>query len=372
MFLSVAPHPTSVLAFAPQLLPFSKHPWLSSDISGVQKIPCLGPRCNHQGRRFRMVPPLQAANNVDDLSSDNAQDLGDDLTKQILNLRFWEVRDYYRKNPDEMTQADVCLKLLSTRLSNIRLNRCHVAPSTIVGAGNGLFASRDIANDELITMYPGDAVLIASPPPPSESNSGESLPASPVVGVMFGSHIHGEDRIPNRVTTPEAKSYEMEINKYTSIVADPQIGFKDPAYLGHFGNDGVALYEFDPTSRETYSKASVERQNAAHFVMEGAHMVTVATKPIEKGQEIFISYGEGYWLSRSFATSDMDEAEKNAIVVEIAAAKSSSTFYSLSSGPSNDDGTERPGARIAKARKTKKKDAPSKGMSRGFGKQDTT
>jgi hypothetical protein len=110
--------------------------------------------------------------------------------------------------------------------------------------------------------------------------------------------------------------------------------------------------------------------------MEGAHMVTVATKPIAKGDEIFVSYGPGYWLSRSFSVSDMDEAEKNTIVVEIAAAKSSSTFYNLSS-PSNDSSsssssttttTERPGTSIAKGRKKKKKDAASEGMSRGFGK----
>ena len=356
--ISVAPHPTSVLAFAPPLPLFTKHP-LSSSTSGEQ---------NSAFQLWAVSP--QAATTVDESSSDDAQeDLGDDLSKQELNVRFWEVRDYYRENPDEMTQADVCLKLLSTRLANIRLHRCQVAPSTIGGAGNGLFATRDIANEELITMYPGDAVLIASPsaatPPPSDNKT----PTSPVVGVMFGSHIHGDDRIPNRVTTPEARSYEMEINKYTSIVADPQIGVKDPAYLGHFANDGVALDDFDAASRATYTKASVERQNAAHFVMEGAHMVTVATKPIAKGDEIFVTYGEGYWLSRSLATTSdtMDEAEKNAIVVEIAAAKSSSRFYNLS-GPSTDSNTERPGARIAKVPKKVKKDTPSKGKSKGFGK----
>lgn len=376
LIVSVAPHPTSVLAFTPPLpsVSVSKHPMLSSEDGQPTMSPFLGPyRCKQQGHRCWAVPP-QVANFVE---RNDAQDLGDDLTKQELNIRFWEVRDYYRQNPDEMTQADVCLKLLSTRLPNIRLHRCFVAPSTVVGAGNGLFASRDIANDELITMYPGDAVLIQSPsttPPapapaaPSPENTKSPPDSPPVVGVMFGSHIQGQDRIPNQVTTPEARSYEMEINKYTSIVADPQIGFKDPAYLGHFANDGEALYEFDAASREIYSKASVERHNAAHFVMEGAHMVTVATKPVAKGEEIFVSYGEGYWLSRSFSMSDMDATEKNAIVVEMASAKSSSTFYNLSS-PGNDSSNGRSGGTsIAKGRKKKKKDAPSKGMSRGFGK----
>jgi hypothetical protein len=357
---SVATHPTSVSAFTPQQLTFSKHqpskhqPFISLDTIG-----------RHQGRQYYDLTPLQATNNVEDTTKD-PQDRADDLTKQELNLRFWEVRDFYRQHPEEkMTQADVCLKLLSTRLANIRLNRCYVAPSTIEGAGNGLFASRDIENEELITMYPGDAVLIESPsaaaatPAASEDNESSSPPpvAPSVVGVMLGNHIQGADRNPDRMTTPEAKSYEMEINQYTSIVADPQIGFEDTAYLGHFANDGEALYEFDADSREIYSKGSTERQNSAHFVMEGAHMVTVATQPIAKGEEIFVSYGEGYWLSRSYAAlGNMAESEKKAIFVEIAAAKSSSESP-------NGTGT-RPGTKSV----AKKKDASPKGKSKGFGK----
>ena len=37
----------------------------------------------------------------------------------------------------------------------------------------------------------------------------------------------------------------------------------------------------------------------ANFVLEGSHFVTVATKDITKGEEMFVSYGCSYWFSRS-------------------------------------------------------------------------
>ena len=57
----------------------------------------------------------------------------------------------------------------------------------------------------------------------------------------------------------------------------------------------------------------------ANFVMEGAHMGTVATKPIKKGDEVFLSYGEGYWLSRSDSSDSSSAGKKGRadILVEI-------------------------------------------------------
>lgn len=43
--------------------------------------------------------------------------------------------------------------LLSSRFDLPFLNRCNVGPSTIDGAGRGLFASEDIAEGEIITCY---------------------------------------------------------------------------------------------------------------------------------------------------------------------------------------------------------------------------
>ena len=238
-----------------------------------------------------------------------------------------------------MTQVDVCRKLLCTRFPELRLNRCHVAASTIDGAGNGVFASRDIEEGELITLYPGDALLIHD-----EKSS--------VVGVMFGSHIDANDKNTGRVTSHEARSYEMELDSYTSLVADPYLGTSNPSYLGHFANDGASLFEFDPASREAYSLASYARYNAANFALENAHMGMIATKVIPKGQEIFLSYGEGYWLSRSDSAL---VADKDGILLQVIEAKKSRPNKAKM-----DPTTSRSSLSPSQQKKTKKRNKPAK------------
>eukprot|EP00979_Chaetoceros_neogracilis_P019206 scaffold11980_cov287-Chaetoceros_neogracile.AAC.2 len=214
----------------------------------------------------------------------------DDLTKEELGLRIAEVRAYYRKT-NELSQKDACLSLLRTRFPNLQLNRSFTAQSTIVNAGRGLFASRDINEGELITLYPGDALLAWN------TTVGDFEDG---VGVMFGTHVESNDLNANRVTTAEARSFELKIGPKHSIVADPLLT-DDPAYIGHMANDGAILTERTNAAREIYSKATVDLYNAAFFVMEGSHFVTVAAKPISKNEEIFVSYGEGYWMSRSYS-----------------------------------------------------------------------
>jgi SET domain len=237
-----------------------------------------------------------------DGNNDNVGEDDDDLTKEELGKRFSEARDYYRKNPNienNMSQENVCLSFLRTRLDNLRLNRCYVGPSTIgQHAGRGLFARRDILPGELVTLYPGDALLIWNTAV-GDFGGGD-------VGVMFGPHVQGADRDASRVSTNAARSFELQVGPRHSIVADPQ-RTDNAAYLGHMINDGAILTQRDNQSRELYSKTTVARHNAAFFVMEGCHFVTVATKRIKKDEEIFVSYGEGYWLSRSYLLDDPGE-----------------------------------------------------------------
>ena len=101
--------------------------------------------------------------NGNDNNNNNNKNENDNLTKEELLLRLAETRQYYRdnnKNGSGIKDPDLCLRLLSTRLSELQLNRCTVRKSTIPNGGNGLFASRNIKNGELITLYPGDAVII--------------------------------------------------------------------------------------------------------------------------------------------------------------------------------------------------------------------
>lgn len=95
-------------------------------------------------------------NMVDGLSSSSCT--ADDLTLEEYILRLSEVRGHYRST-GELSQEQVCMNMLATRCVGLNLNRCYVGMSTVPGAGRGLFASRDIREGELITLYPGDALL---------------------------------------------------------------------------------------------------------------------------------------------------------------------------------------------------------------------
>ena len=211
----------------------------------------------------------------------------DTLTLEEYAQRLADVRAHFRAT-GELNQARVCMNMLATRCSDLELNRCHIGPSTLPSAGTGLFASRDIVAGELITLYPGDALLYWK--------DGREASSSRVCsGVVFGAHIPEEERDADHVTTESARQYEVCASSTLSCVADPRRN-SDPAYMGHFANDG-AMCDSSGGDQSAYQEASTIAANADHVTLEGCQVATQATRGISSGAEIFVSYGEGYWLS---------------------------------------------------------------------------
>lgn len=160
-----------------------------------------------------------------------------------------------------MSQDAVCFSLLKTRLSSLRLNRCFVAESTINEACRGLFASRDIEEGELITLYHGDALL------DWEAASGYF---SGDFKVMFGNHAKKENQN-YLLTSDEARSYELKIGGCLLLIGDPPL-VDDAAYLGHIINDAAILTKRDKASVDMYLKTSMESLNAA-FLYQREHIL---------------------------------------------------------------------------------------------------
>lgn len=215
----------------------------------------------------------------------------DHLTSQELALRFKDVLAYFASlSPGDPSIAHFTktytpqLSLLRGRLDDLHLSRCTVLPSTIPGAGNGLFATRDIDSGELVTLFPGDAILF---------RDGEM---EEVTGVMLGNLPRQAGSL--SLTDDAARAYEIRSSNKHSIVGDPS-RTDDFAYLGHIANDGAILTKGDDKSRTVYSSESAKAANAAfQDIHEGCHFGLFALQPIPKSREIFVSYGEGYWLSR--------------------------------------------------------------------------
>ena len=213
----------------------------------------------------------------------------DDLTLEEFALRLSEVRAHYRKT-GELTQDRVCMNMLATRCADLHLNRCRTGPSRLQDGGTGLFATRDIRAGELITLYPGDALLYWK-----DGQVAMSASKQLCSGVVFGVHIPMDERNVDRVTSADARQYEICASSTLSCVGDPRLA-DNPAYLGHFTNDGVVCAS--PEGAATYRVATRAAANADHVTLEGCHLATQATRDIFSGDEILVTYGEGYWLSR--------------------------------------------------------------------------
>ena len=262
-----------------------------------------------QGRR---VPCLQQRRSV--VWSDCAEDVvgRDTLTKEQLARMLGEVRAHYRKPFAEAPTSEAAIaemarvrkRLYRTRFENLQLDRCEARESP--QHGRGLFATRDIGEGELCTLYPGDALLLWPDDDPANRTPNCELNA------LFGSHVSeaeqaGADLFLRKA---DARSYELPASKTLSVVGDPARD-DDPAYLGHFANDGASVGAGDGAARDAYEAASAAAANAAHVTLEGAHFATVATRAISAGDEILVSYGEGYWLTRSgFAYGDAGKEGK--------------------------------------------------------------
>jgi hypothetical protein len=194
---------------------------------------------------------------------------------------------------------------LRTRHAHLRLNRTRVGTSTIANAGMGVFATRPIAVQELIALYPGDALLQWH----TATDYEDRHHRHGGVRVLFGPHITDKERkdasqhgILFGRTVDAARAYEVRLpNTTLSVVGDPnRCHNDDAAYVGHLLNDGACLTHRDDTQmQELYTRHSLAAANAKIVVgAESCHVELVATKPIAPGQEIFLSYGASYWLSR--------------------------------------------------------------------------
>lgn len=155
----------------------------------------------------------------------------DDLTLEQLGRMLSDVRAHYRST-GKLDQQRVCMNMLATRVADLHLNRCYIKPSTMPGdAGIGLFALRAITAGELITLYPGDALMYWA------DGNREALSGRICSGVVFGSHVPQDERDADRVTSNDARRYELQASATISCIGDP-LRAADPSYLGHFANDG--------------------------------------------------------------------------------------------------------------------------------------
>ena len=257
--------------------------------------------------------------------------------------------------------------LLSSRLDMPFLKSTKVGPSTIDGAGRGLFATVDIKEGEVITCYPGDAVLYerSSNSSPSSSSSSSSTVDDDDENyddddeeeegydydededdeeeededftdamVLWGIHVPENDRwdddavFDGSETTIPLTAYAVSVDDQYSVMGHPELEV-NPAYSGHYANDGAGHLALEtPTSEANIAAAlelgldtdyssdntgvggveenivayvlkSFEVANAKIVELGGIHVAVVATRDIQADDEIMVTYGPDHWLGYS-------------------------------------------------------------------------
>ena len=90
--------------------------------------------------------------------------------------------------------------------------------------------------------------------------------------------------------------YAYDINEYYAIIGYEY--FKDDSnyHLGHFINDGAKTNSTE-NSNKIYNEITRIKMNCIFYNLKDLHIAIIATKDIEFGEELFISYGIEYWNS---------------------------------------------------------------------------
>ena len=189
--------------------------------------------------------------------------------------------------------------LLRRRLPELPISRTRVAASTVADAGMGLFATRDIEEGELVTMYPGDALALWN----KEAGGSGSIHDARVVGGSSNSEWAAKWKAQDSDFIAEVMGYAVYMGATRAIIGDPAQR-ADAAYLGHMANDAATCVQ-PGTAKQVYQMASAAGSNVCVDTesLSHCHHALVATKPIACGCEIFVSYGASYWLAYSHRTS---------------------------------------------------------------------
>ena len=309
----------------------------------------------------RSLAPLRATSTIDDPNIQHINQLLMDKKQELLDSLLDDPSNLTEQSPLSIVAADNDLRdayltteqrvyetLLSSRLDLPFLNRAVVGPSKIEGAGRGLFATEDIKEGDVITCYPGDALLCELQLTEDEGDLKDSVDfmddeSEAVVDevVLWGTHVPKSDRwdddtvFDGSESNPPLTSYAVTMNNVYSVMGHPYLD-DNPAYIGHFANDGAGHLAYEDPDSPRNMEASLELgldtessefgvtdniaayvlksfdvANAMHQPLDSAnelHMVTVAVRDITKGEEILVTYGPDYWIS-DYAGHMADAAE---------------------------------------------------------------
>lgn len=196
------------------------------------------------------------------------------LTDFFSNMLI-ESSDYYQR---ELKKE----KLLKMKLG-LNIDKVYIKQSKV--HGNGLFSKVSIKKGEIITLYPCDVLAYY----PEETKK--------CVGYMFSEELSDNEEMKLKFNQNRDfyKDYQYAINTTYSIIGMPEIN-TNTTYLGHICNDGAQGHSIK--DKKIYEKISVIKSNAFYKNICDSMVAIVAIRDIQPNEEILVTYGHGYWITR--------------------------------------------------------------------------
>lgn len=189
------------------------------------------------------------------------------------------------------------MQILQTRccLPGGKVSPVHVKASSIPNAGVGLFARTGIPTGSIVSLYPvhaigidtegrGDTVYLSS------SSTGDDNASPRDYGLDYIQYLMGSRPLGDTVTSMGG-----------GVFVDAHPSKRDDAdgWLSHYINDGATVASNTEHGILQYYADSRERKNCVQVPFGPSPvLVTVTTRPIERGEELFTSYGCFYWLEK--------------------------------------------------------------------------
>ena len=170
--------------------------------------------------------------------------------------------------------------MLQKNLRPTGMDAVRIGPSSLYGSG--VFATRRIPRGGLITLHPADYLTL---------NLGKKT--SPWV------KLRKDVENPTAMLVKLLYRYTVKVEGTSISIAACPNKIAHPSACAHLINDGGTLANANPTYDELcdYVDTSTAAQNCHLLPIAGTVVAAIAKKEIQKGEEVFGSYGAPYWIN---------------------------------------------------------------------------
>jgi hypothetical protein len=226
----------------------------------------------------------------------------------LMTLRAALVKMQTMQDPAYFAGSEVYLKEFHNKITKM----VNVQGSTIPGAGQGLFAAKDLLAGTIVGFYPTHCIGVAT------EQSSPYVTLDPINQEYFDNDqdsnymqfIVGSRPL---LGTDVAQAFQ---GNPIFIDANPNLPIH-PGWVGHLVNDGAIVSENTEAGLLKYYKNSKLVNNCVNIPFGPSPIVaTVTTQNIPQGAELFTSYGCLYWLQVLLGPDDDPTAITPAVIEE--------------------------------------------------------